>query len=206
MEDARFVRFVDETARSPTTPLIRLTADPTSANNCSRPRTSSPSPRGRWSGRPPPTRVWRSFPRRINGRYARHVAIGPRDQHRRLRRRSRSLDSASPCQQPTEAWEALQLGNCGSANRNRRRLAGAHPRCRAHAHVQHRCDPARPRRSDPGARPAAQPLLSPAHDEQNGYVPNVVYSCGALVHADTLVIPTGSPTAPSALPPSRSRN
>ena len=35
------------------------------------------------------------------------------------------------------------------------------------------------------------PLLSPAHDEQNGYVPNVVYSCGALVHADTLVIPYG---------------
>ena len=36
-----------------------------------------------------------------------------------------------------------------------------------------------------------QPLLSPAADEQDGYVPNVVYSCGALVHADTLVIPYG---------------
>jgi predicted GH43/DUF377 family glycosyl hydrolase len=36
-----------------------------------------------------------------------------------------------------------------------------------------------------------RPLLSPARDEQNGYVPNVVYSCGALVHADTLVIPYG---------------
>ena len=35
------------------------------------------------------------------------------------------------------------------------------------------------------------PLLSPAPDEQDGYVPNVVYSCGALVHADTLVIPYG---------------
>jgi predicted GH43/DUF377 family glycosyl hydrolase len=36
-----------------------------------------------------------------------------------------------------------------------------------------------------------EPLLSPAHDEQDGYVPNVVYSCGALLHADTLVIPYG---------------
>ena len=36
-----------------------------------------------------------------------------------------------------------------------------------------------------------QPLLSPAPDEQDGYVPNVVYSCGALVHADTLVLPYG---------------
>jgi predicted GH43/DUF377 family glycosyl hydrolase len=36
-----------------------------------------------------------------------------------------------------------------------------------------------------------QPLLSPAIDEQDGDVPNVVYSCGALVHADTLVLPCG---------------
>jgi len=36
-----------------------------------------------------------------------------------------------------------------------------------------------------------EPLLSPAPDEQNGYVPNVVYSCGALIHADTLVLPYG---------------
>lgn len=36
-----------------------------------------------------------------------------------------------------------------------------------------------------------RPLLSPAADEQDGYVPNVVYSCGGLVHADTLVLPYG---------------
>jgi predicted GH43/DUF377 family glycosyl hydrolase len=36
-----------------------------------------------------------------------------------------------------------------------------------------------------------QPLLSPADDEQDGYVPNVVYSCGALVHMETVVIPYG---------------
>ncbi|MFY9492261.1 MAG: glycosidase, partial [Mycobacterium sp.] len=36
-----------------------------------------------------------------------------------------------------------------------------------------------------------EPLVSPAADEQNGYVPNVVYSCGALIHADTLVLPYG---------------
>ena len=36
-----------------------------------------------------------------------------------------------------------------------------------------------------------EPLLSPNHDEQDGYVPNVVYSCGALLHAGTLVVPYG---------------
>jgi predicted GH43/DUF377 family glycosyl hydrolase len=34
-----------------------------------------------------------------------------------------------------------------------------------------------------------EPLLSPTPDEQDGYVPNVVYSCGALLHGDHLIIP-----------------
>ena len=36
-----------------------------------------------------------------------------------------------------------------------------------------------------------QPLLTPQPDEQDGYVPNVVYSCGAVVHDETLLIPFG---------------
>lgn len=35
------------------------------------------------------------------------------------------------------------------------------------------------------------PLLTPAGDEQDGYVPNVVYSCGALLHDGGLTIPYG---------------
>jgi len=36
-----------------------------------------------------------------------------------------------------------------------------------------------------------EPLLEPAADERNGYVPNVVYTCGALVHGSRLVLPYG---------------
>jgi predicted GH43/DUF377 family glycosyl hydrolase len=36
-----------------------------------------------------------------------------------------------------------------------------------------------------------EPLLTPESDEHDGYVPNVVYSCGGLLHGDTLVIPYG---------------
>jgi predicted GH43/DUF377 family glycosyl hydrolase len=36
-----------------------------------------------------------------------------------------------------------------------------------------------------------RPLLAPLPEEQDGYVPNVVYSCGALLHGSTLVIPYG---------------
>ena len=34
-----------------------------------------------------------------------------------------------------------------------------------------------------------EPLLSPREEEREGYVPNVVYSCGAIIHNDELVIP-----------------
>jgi predicted GH43/DUF377 family glycosyl hydrolase len=37
----------------------------------------------------------------------------------------------------------------------------------------------------------SEPLLMPAETERNGYVPNVVYSCGALIHQGVLVLPYG---------------
>jgi predicted GH43/DUF377 family glycosyl hydrolase len=36
------------------------------------------------------------------------------------------------------------------------------------------------------------PLLMPDDEERDGYVPNVVYSCGSLVHGDRLVIAYGA--------------
>lgn len=57
------------------------------------------------------------------------------------------------------------------------------PRAAARAYVR--------RPGGPASRQLADPLLTPRVEEQDGYVPNVVYSCGALVHADTLVVPYG---------------
>jgi predicted GH43/DUF377 family glycosyl hydrolase len=34
-----------------------------------------------------------------------------------------------------------------------------------------------------------EPLLKPNQNERQGYVPNVVYTCGALVHNSELIIP-----------------
>jgi predicted GH43/DUF377 family glycosyl hydrolase len=34
-----------------------------------------------------------------------------------------------------------------------------------------------------------EPLLTPAEHEREGYVPNVVYSCGALLHRRELILP-----------------
>ena len=36
-----------------------------------------------------------------------------------------------------------------------------------------------------------EPLLEPDEDERDGYVPNVVYSCGGMANGDDLVLPYG---------------
>ncbi len=36
-----------------------------------------------------------------------------------------------------------------------------------------------------------EPLMKPDESEREGYVPNVVYSCGALVHNGMLIVPYG---------------
>ena len=40
-----------------------------------------------------------------------------------------------------------------------------------------------------------EPLLSPVESERDGYVPNVVYSCGAMLHGSTMVLPYGADDA-----------
>ena len=37
----------------------------------------------------------------------------------------------------------------------------------------------------------SHPLVSPTPEDRDGYVPNVVYSCGGLVHDRTLLLPYG---------------
>jgi predicted GH43/DUF377 family glycosyl hydrolase len=37
----------------------------------------------------------------------------------------------------------------------------------------------------------AEPLLVPSESERVGYVPNVVYSCGSLLHAGAVILPYG---------------
>jgi predicted GH43/DUF377 family glycosyl hydrolase len=36
-----------------------------------------------------------------------------------------------------------------------------------------------------------EPIIVPSEEEREGYVPNVVYSCGILIHNDELIIPYG---------------
>jgi predicted GH43/DUF377 family glycosyl hydrolase len=131
------------------------------------------------------------FPRRIRGRFA---AMSRSDRETNSVVYSDHLSvwtSALACQSPTRVWEVLQLGNCGSPIETDAGWLvlthGVGP-MRTYSIGAILLDLDDPTRII-GQLP--EPLLSPAADEQDGYVPNVVYSCGALVHADTLVLPYG---------------
>lgn len=191
MEDARFVRFVDDDGSI--TYLATYTAY--SGSHISQQlltttdfQTFSSTP---LVGRAAANKGLALFPRRINGRYA---AMSRSDRETNTVAFADHLSvwtTASPCQQPIEAWETLQLGNCGPPIETEEGWLvlthGVGP-MRTYSIGAILLDLDDPTRMIGRLR---RPLLTPAHDEQDGYVPNVVYSCGALVHADTLVIPYG---------------
>ena len=90
---------------------------------------------------------------------------------------------------PTYTWEYVQLGNCGSPIETE---AGW-------LVLTHGVGPVRRYTigailldlQDPGKiiGRLREPLLSADENEREGYVPNVVYSCGAAVHAGQLILP-----------------
>jgi predicted GH43/DUF377 family glycosyl hydrolase len=131
------------------------------------------------------------FPRQIRGRFAALSRCDRETNTIAFSADPRSWTSSVPCQAPTRAWEMLQLGNCGSPIETDAGWLvlthGVGP-MRTYSIGALLLDLDEPSRIVGQLR---HPLLSPAADEQNGYVPNVVYSCGAIVHAGTLVLPYG---------------
>ncbi|WP_329102292.1 glycoside hydrolase family 130 protein [Micromonospora sp. NBC_01699] len=100
--------------------------------------------------------------------------------------------SPVPLHGPRRGWELIQVGNCGSPIETDAGWLvlthGVGP-MRQYAIGAMLLDLARPERviaELPGA------LLRPDDTERDGYVPNVVYSCGGLLHAGTLWLPYGA--------------
>ena len=131
------------------------------------------------------------FPRKIKGLYA---MLGRQDAENIYVMFSDHLhfwDTMQLILEPRYSWEFIQLGNCGSPIETD---AGW-------LVISHGVGPMRKYcigaflldRDDPtkviGRLP--EPLIKPNSNERDGYVPNVVYSCGSLVHGGQLVIPYG---------------
>lgn len=190
MEDARFVRFEGDDGPvyyatytafdgAQVSPQLLATTDFLSFSVS---QLSGPSARNKGMA---------LFPRRVGGRF---VALSRWDRETNAIAYSddgHRWEPAVNVQAPARAWELTQLGNCGSPIETPMGWLvfthGVGP-MREYAIGALLLDldqPARVRYALP------EPLLVPDDAERNGYVPNVVYSCGAMLHGDTIVLPYG---------------
>jgi predicted GH43/DUF377 family glycosyl hydrolase len=92
---------------------------------------------------------------------------------------------------PLRPWELIQVGNCGSPIETE---AGWLLMTHAVGPMRTYCIGASLLDLEDPTRVLGvlkEPLLTPMEDERNGYVPNVVYSCGSMLVGTQLVIPYG---------------
>jgi predicted GH43/DUF377 family glycosyl hydrolase len=131
------------------------------------------------------------FPRPIHGKY---VMLSRKDRenlHLSASSDVHNWNEVVELYRPQHPWELLQIGNCGSPIETDAGWLvlthGVGP-MRRYAMGALLLDLDDPRRVL-GHLP--EPLLEANEDEREGYVPNVVYTCGALLHADRIFVPYG---------------
>ena len=129
------------------------------------------------------------FPRRIQGRYA---MLSRQDDENLFIMFSDNVHHWNDPQillRPCEVWESVKVGNCGSPIETE---AGWLVITHGVGPMRKYCigavllDLEDPTKVIGRLR---RPLLSPEGNEREGYVPNVVYSCGSLVHGEDLILP-----------------
>ncbi|MFS0773534.1 glycoside hydrolase family 130 protein [Sphingomonas sp. 1P08PE] len=131
------------------------------------------------------------FPRKVDGQY---MMIGRSDGENLFLLKSDDLahwDNGEKILTPVYPWELVQIGNCGppiELDEGWLLLThgvGAMRKYSIGAVLLDKRDP-----SKVLAR-TREPLLAAKDQDREGYVPNVVYSCGAIRHGDTLFLPYG---------------
>jgi len=191
MEDARFVRFVDDdgtvTYFATYTAFDQVLIAPQLLTTTDF-RTFGVT---QLSGLFATNKGMALFPRKIGGRY---MALSRWDRENLAVASSDDLskwDEATTLHLAPRPWELVQVGNCGSPIETPDGWLvlthGVGP-MRSYCIGATLLDLDDPRRVI-GRLP--YPLLVADEEEREGYVPNVVYSCGALVHGETLVLPYG---------------
>jgi len=131
------------------------------------------------------------FPRKVAGRYA---MLSRQDNENIWLMFSDNVhfwNERALLLKPTFPWELVQIGNCGSPLETD---AGWLVLSHGVGPVRKYCIGAFLLDLDDPSKVIGrlrEPLIVPNRSEREGYVPNVVYSCGALVHRGELIIPYG---------------
>ena len=129
------------------------------------------------------------FPKKINGKYAMLGRMDGVNNYLMYSSRPNHWENPQLIQKPEYPWEYTQVGNCGSPLWTEEGWlilthgVGAMRRYCIGASLFDLDDPSK----EIGRLP--EPLLSPLEEEREGYVPNVVYSCGSIIHNKSLILP-----------------
>ena len=191
MEDARFVRFVHDTGEVDYYATYTAFDGVNIAQHLLETRDFCSFEVSPLAGAAAVGKGLALFPRKVHGRY---VALSRSDRESNAIAYSddmRCWPTAEQIQTPTQPWELLQLGNCGSPiETDAGWLAITHGvgPMRTYALGVLLLDLDEPEHV---LATATTPILRPRSDHRDGYVPNVVYSCGGFAHGDTLVLPYG---------------
>ena len=129
------------------------------------------------------------FPRRVNGRYAMLSRQDDENIFVMFSDKPHYWSDPQILLRPAETWESVKVGNCGSPIETDAGWLvithGVGP-MRKYCIGAALLDLEDPTKVIGRLR---EPLLSPDGNERDGYVPNVVYSCGSLLHGDELILP-----------------
>lgn len=131
------------------------------------------------------------FPRKIGGRYAMLSRQDNENVHLMFSDNVHFWNESKLILKPVYPWESIQIGNCGSPIETDAGWlvlshgVGPMRKYCIGAFLLDRSDPAKV------IGRLRDPLLKPNESEREGYVPNVVYTCGALLHNGALIIPYG---------------
>jgi predicted GH43/DUF377 family glycosyl hydrolase len=132
------------------------------------------------------------FPRKVNGLY---TMISRQDGENLYIAQSDNIgcwNEVKELQRPKYSWELIQIGNCGSPIETEMGWillthgVGPLRKYCIGAELLDLQDPSKI------IGKLKEPLIMPNEYEREGYVPNVVYTCGAIIHNDVLVVPYGA--------------
>ncbi len=191
IEDLRLVRFTEEDGRQ--TYYGTYTAYSGAAIACEMLRTEDfrSFTLQRMDGAASRSKGLALFPRRIGGAYA---MIGRQDSENIFYLESDDLmhwERGDEIIKPVEPWELVQMGNCGSPieiDEGWLLLTHGVGAMRQYSIGVALLDKKNPRKVLGRLR---RPLISPADENRAGYVPNVVYTCGAMRNGADLFLPYG---------------
>ena len=129
------------------------------------------------------------FPHKIGGRYAMLSRQDGENNHIMFSDHLHFWQESEIIQEPERPWEFIQVGNCGSPLETD---AGWLVLTHGVGPMREYSIGAMLLDIDDPTRVIARledPLITPHEQEREGYVPNVVYTCGSIIHNHELVIP-----------------